>query len=171
MRVSELLNKYGSDKESYHKYGTAFYDLAFLPFRFRAPAVLEVGVYYGSSLKAWKEYFGGHSIIHGVDNNPKETLIEGCEVFTEDAYNPEFVDQEIDIYDIIIDDGPHGLKNQLKFLELYWNKVFDGGLLIIEDIETDADLQALNAFRPIDFSVHTINMGGAPNSTIAVWAR
>ena len=41
-------------------------------------------------------------------------------------------------FDIIIDDGPHSLESQLKFIDLYYPKTNLGGVVIIEDIHPDS---------------------------------
>ena len=51
MRVSQWLSVYGSDKVSVHNYGS-FYDDLFE--RLKPQALLEIGVYRGQSLQAWR---------------------------------------------------------------------------------------------------------------------
>lgn len=61
-----------------------------------------------------------------------------------DAYSDEYVNKFLnDYFDYIIDDGPHTLQSQLSFIDLYYPKIKKGGKLIIEDIQSNSDLNAI----------------------------
>ncbi len=64
MRVSQWLSVHGSDKVSTHNYGS-FYDSLFD--RLRPQALLEIGVYRGASLRAWRA--AGVPVVVGVDRD------------------------------------------------------------------------------------------------------
>ena len=64
MRVSQWLSVYGSDKVSVHNYGS-FYDSLFE--RLKPQALLEIGVYRGQSLQAWRA--AGVERVLGVDRD------------------------------------------------------------------------------------------------------
>ncbi len=84
--------------------------------------VLEVGIYSGGSLPMWREYFGEHAHIYGVDIN------EACRAY-EDDRTKVFIGDQADrsfwaelrkaapFIDIVIDDGGHVPEQQLVTLE------------------------------------------------------
>lgn len=128
---------FGTDKENPHKYCSLFYDSEFLKYKNQKISLFEIGVYHGGSLILWDEYFSDCKIL-GVDIKERKVLqnIEDCKNVTfkiADAYQKDFSDT-LDSFDILIDDGPHTLESQCKFLELYCDKIKKGGVLIIEDI-------------------------------------
>ena len=88
--------------------------------------------------------------IDGVDISITKEAINNIQseyhqhLYTADAYSDIFVKLQLnDFYDYIIDDGPHTLKSQIQFIELYFPKLRKGGKLIIEDIQSNSDLQAI----------------------------
>ena len=56
-------------------------------------------------------------------------------LFIGDAYAKSFLSQLPKKFDIIIDDGPHSMNSQRKFIELYVPKLKKGGVAIIEDLQ------------------------------------
>ena len=54
--------------------------------------------------------------------------------------------------DILIDDGPHSVESQLFFVKNYSLKLKAGGMLIIEDIDGDNNLDKIRAHVP--FHLH-----------------
>jgi len=47
------------------------------------------------------------------------------------------------LFDIIIDDGPHTLESQIKFINNYFKKLNKNGKLFIEDIDGKHNLEEL----------------------------
>ncbi len=132
-KISEILATYDTDKIVGHHYGDA-YDSLFSKFDRNAPLnILEIGTQKGGSLCAWQDYFPNAKVT-GVD--------------IVDVVKPEYKRDNItyvlsdikewvtnDTYDIIIDDGSH-FDNDVAFvLKNYVNKVREGGLLIVEDVQ------------------------------------
>src|SRR3990167_1519781 len=68
MKISELLQKHGSDKSGDHFYGD-LYDLVFTYRQYSTNSLLELGVWKGQSLLAWQEFFP-KATIYGIDSNP-----------------------------------------------------------------------------------------------------
>jgi hypothetical protein len=163
--LSEIMSKYGSDKGwglcidfiynnklspngVCHNY-TYFYNNLFKKFRNEKISIFEMGigvpscmVSWAGSLKGWQEYF------------------KNCEVFSADIdvnylYNKDrirsfYVDQENadsikrlwehmkdKTFDLIIDDGPHTYTSNYLFFINSINKLKNGGIYIIEDINLD----------------------------------
>ena len=135
MKISELLAEYKSDKVDPHTYGLA-YDEMFSFFDREAPLnILEIGIQKGGSLCAWKDYFPNAKVT-GLD--------------IEDAVKPEYRREDInyvicdvnkyqtdEMYDIVIDDGSHWLKDVIHSVALFSKKLKVGGLMIIEDVQND----------------------------------
>ncbi len=77
------------------------------------------------------------------DNRVKVRICDGYS----DATLSEYED---DSFDYIIDDGPHTVESQLVAIDKWLAKVKPGGKLIIEDIQSQSDLNRL-----IDAAVST----------------
>ena len=135
--MDTIFNKYNTDKNSrFHNY-TRQYSPLFEKYRTRKNLkFLEIGVFRGESLKAWKEYFTGpDTIIVGVD--VVESQIEGVEFG--DATDPETIKKLHDKYgsfDVILDDGGHRNSQVIKTFELLFPLLADGGLYVVEDTVT-----------------------------------
>jgi cephalosporin hydroxylase len=175
-KVSDLLSKYApeTDKEAYHGYGTTLYDTLFLPYRDRELNILEIGVWWGGSLRAWSEYFTcDWTIITGVDiedrwRQEQWKFIDDARIQfgNYNAYDKRKIDEAI-YYDIIIDDGPHGLVNQKAALELYYPQLENGGILVIEDINDLNDCHELAKIQEPDIQL----CGKSQHSNIMVWTK
>ncbi|MFC1828910.1 class I SAM-dependent methyltransferase [Thermodesulfobacteriota bacterium] len=103
--------------------------------------VLEIGVDHGGSLNMWRDYFGKHANIYGVDINPKCKELEGdrIKVFIGNQEDTEFLGHiimQIPKLDILIDDGGHMMKQQITTFELLFNHIDNNGIYICEDLHT-----------------------------------
>jgi len=151
MTLIEIINKndyiikHGTDKESKHKYCSAFYEKAFFDLKDKKLNILEIGIQHGSSLVLWNEYFK-NSIVYGIDNSNfiKDRLDTYPRIKTiiQDAYKKELT-FNLPLFDIIIDDGPHTLESQIKFINNYFKKLNKNGKLFIEDINGNYNLNEL----------------------------
>ncbi len=103
--------------------------------------VLEIGVYKGGSLQMWKDYFGSGARIVGIDIDPackgyEEEHINVCIGSQEDE---AFLKKVSDLYgpfDIIIDDGGHQVRHQIKSFEVLFPLLEFGGVYLVEDIHS-----------------------------------
>ena len=125
------------DKGTAHSY-IEVYESLLAPMRETARAVLEIGVGPAAlSLRMWNVYFP-NALVVGVDPDPiREEMPDGVHVVCADAYTAETVKRIGTLasgYDLIIDDGPHGLGDQLAAIRLYRPLLAPGGLLVIEDV-------------------------------------
>ncbi len=152
MRLSEFYNQLEpkSDKGTEHDYFNGYYDAEFTPKKDKSITLLEIGVLNGESINLWNKYFENAKEIYGVDinitNQAIATVNPTDEIVLEraDAYSEDYVNKFLnDGFDYIIDDGPHTLWSQIAFIELYYKKIKKGGKLIIEDIQSKSDLEAI----------------------------
>jgi hypothetical protein len=135
----ELGTKYQCDKITHHGYHR-FYDLFLKDLRDKQITMLEIGIEKGKSLKIWLEYFP-KAYIYGIEINIKtEEIGDRYTIIKGDQSNIAFLKQvgtSMPKLDFIIDDGSHVPEHQiLSFNYLFENCLQDGGIYIIEDIET-----------------------------------
>ena len=150
--LTDLADRYGSDKGSTkHRY-TELYHMLFHPYRNRAITFLEMGLQIGGpehgmgadrlttdvpSIRMWLEFFP-KAAIHGLDVSDfswfsaDRFVFHRCDMDArqnlarEASHMPDF--------DIIIDDASHASHHQQNaFLELF-PKLRSGGLYVIEDL-------------------------------------
>lgn len=135
MEIKELLAKYGSDKVNPHTYGEAYQEI-FNEFDREAHLnILEIGIQKGGSLCAWRDYF-------------PNARITGIDIVNE--VNPEYWREDInyvfcdvndfktdEMYDIVIDDGSHWLKDVMHSVVLFSRRLNMGGTMMIEDVQNN----------------------------------
>lgn len=142
---NDYINKYKTDKESRHQYCTSYYDQIFFNLKDKKLNILEIGIKNGSSLVLWNEYFK-NSIIYGIDNSDlignRLDVYPRIKTIIQDAYRKELTNH-LPLFDVIIDDGPHTLESQIKFINNYFKKLNKNGKLIIEDILGNHNLNEL----------------------------
>jgi len=130
MKISNILKKYDTDKNSgKHCYGPA-YDQLFKSFNRKSNLdIIEIGTQFGESLRAWREFFPNADIT-GVDIvDIVEEKYPGIGYIISDVkelkMNKEF--------DIVIDDGSHKLSDVLYTVKNF--KLKKNGMMIIEDCQ------------------------------------
>jgi demethylmacrocin O-methyltransferase len=135
----------GSDKWGHHcyakHYGTHFYGM-----RRKKLNLLEIGIggyddpiKGGNSLRMWKSFFS-NSKIYGIDIFDKTQLQEArIKTFQGSQTDESFLNivcNEIGSLDIVIDDGSHVNEDVIKTFELLFPRLNDGGIYIVEDMQT-----------------------------------
>ena len=138
MRVSQWLSVYGSDKVSVHNYGS-FYDDLFA--RLKPQALLEIGVYRGQSLQAWRA--AGVSIVMGVDKDVNQNRSGLPVLYGEMPHEAEAIARRLPVLDLIIDDGSHLYPDYVATADVLLGKLRPGGVYVIEDIQTQDSIDAL----------------------------
>ena len=145
MDLTELAQEFGSDKWGTHRY-TPHYQHHFAHLRDRHMLVLELGIggyareaQGGASLRMWKWFFPRAQIV-GVDikdksfvNEPRIRAIQGSQT------NRALMHRIVKRYGaptIVIDDGSHRPPHVIKSFALLFPMLQDGGLYVIEDIQT-----------------------------------
>ena len=158
LSLSELAEKYGSDKgPRKHRY-TELYELLFRPFRDAPVTFLEMGLLIGGpehgidqgretrdlpSIRMWLEYFSEAQII-GLDisdfswfEHPRFRFVQ-CDM--DDRANIARAADKIGQVDIVIDDASHASHHQQNaFLELF-PSLPPGGLYVIEDLRWQPEI-------------------------------
>lgn len=153
VNLTDLADRYGTDKGSKkHRY-SELYQMLFLPYRQKRIALMEMGLQIGGpehgksadrptsdlpSIRMWLEYFP-KAQIHGLDVSDfswfqhERFVFHRCDMGKREnlqdvaAVLPEALD-------IVIDDASHASHHQQNgFLELF-DKVKSGGLYIVEDL-------------------------------------
>lgn len=152
LNLTDLADKFGSDKgSSKHRY-TELYQLLFLPFRQRKIDFLEMGLLIGGpehgvdkdrktrdlpSIRMWLEYFTKANIF-GLDvsdfawfKDDRFSFVR-CDMGTRE--NIQKATGELPGMNIIIDDASNASHHQQNgFLELF-PRLKSGGLYVIEDL-------------------------------------
>jgi 23S rRNA U2552 (ribose-2'-O)-methylase RlmE/FtsJ len=121
----------GGDKGTIHSYIDEYYEPQFSHYRESSKRILEIGINNGHSLKMWKDYFYNQEEIIGVDI--KEIDLPDFNVIIGDATNPSTF-TNIESLDVIVDDGSHKFKDQIRTFNILFPKLNKGGVYVIEDI-------------------------------------
>jgi len=130
-----------TDKNVIHSY-LSLYDELLCRKKFTARNVLEIGINYGGSIELWDKYFPNGTIT-ALDILPEKSLPKllknqnKIRLISGDAYSPFLFTSLFrgKKFDILLDDGPHTLESQIKFLTMYSMLLEDDGILIIEDVQ------------------------------------
>ena len=138
MRVSQWLSVYGSDKVSVHNYGS-FYDDLFE--RLRPQALLEIGVYRGQSLQAWRA--AGVERVLGVDRDVNQNCSGLTVLYGTMPQDAETISRRLPLLDLIIDDGSHLYYDYMATADVLGRYLRSGGVYVIEDIQTQDSIDAL----------------------------
>jgi cephalosporin hydroxylase len=144
-----------TDKGTTHSYVETYAKL-FEPYRDQLITILEIGVQHGGSIELWAKYFNHPStLVYGADVEDTRQNLGAWKdprmVFLLSHYaDIESTFLKVDGIDILIDDGMHFLSQQLHAFQKFWPLINPGGLYIIEDIQSDADCEALMAAYPFE---------------------
>jgi predicted O-methyltransferase YrrM len=144
---SEALQLEGSDKTTVHTYGQ-FYDDLIADLQPRR--VLEIGVFHGASIRAWRHLPQPVEVV-GVDRN----LCPGIPVIrcTAPDFSPVIEQLQGQQFDLIIDDGSHQQAHQIAAIQQLSPLLRAGGVFVIEDLQDDAATAAVQSAFPGDWTV------------------
>ncbi|MEM7193896.1 MAG: tetratricopeptide repeat protein [Pseudomonadota bacterium] len=136
--LTVLGKRYGTDKVQ-HGF-TNFYSEHLEPHRDRITKVLEIGIFNGSSLLMWRDYFSNAN-IYGIDILvPELENADRISMHTVDQRNPDdltaFAEFAGSGFDLIIDDGGHTMSQQQISLAYLFPHLKSGGVYIVEDLHT-----------------------------------
>lgn len=154
----------GADKGSFYHNYTQIYAKYFSELKNKPIKFLEIGIYKGSSVKMWEEYFT-HADLHFIDIN-----FDAIEYFSKRAHyhlcnqeNREELTQLMQKtggeFDVIIDDGGHTMSQQITSFTVLFPHIKRGGMYIIEDLHTSywPHWGALGSNSTITFLKHLID--------------
>jgi hypothetical protein len=130
--------KYDTDKVTHHEYHT-IYDFFLNSLYNNKGSILEVGIDSGKSLKMWKELFP-NAFIYGMDighaySGERFDVIKGDQSNIADLNRVKDTIQNKNVF-FINDDGSHIPEHQLLTFNTLFPSLCEGGVYIIEDIET-----------------------------------
>jgi hypothetical protein len=145
MSLTELAEEFGSDKWGVHRY-TPHYERHFGPLRDREMLVVELGIggyaregQGGASLRMWKWFFPRAQIV-GVDIQDKsfvdEERITSFQGSQTDRKLMRRIVKQFGPPTIVIDDGSHRPAHVRKSFQILFPLLANGGLYVIEDIQT-----------------------------------
>jgi hypothetical protein len=150
--LHEIAKRTGTDKAE-HLF-SLIYDSKFSHLRNEKIKFLEIGLWLGSSIRMWVDYFR-NAEIHGADIVTESEMINHVKninesqnlnlvvnwgndfTFTQlNQENSEDYKKLDNDFDIIIEDGGHTMLQQQLSIKNLINKINSGGFLVIEDVHT-----------------------------------
>jgi hypothetical protein len=151
--IAEIMQRTGTDKLSTHHYEWAYADWL-QPFRFRSNlTILEIGADKGRSMALWADYFENPALIlalaYGSDAKGIDDKVDtqGFATRNQDKLKIIWGDQSKATtmkrlcahgpFDVIIDDGSHVPAHMVFSLVKLLPCLVEGGLYVIEDVETN----------------------------------
>lgn len=139
---SDLVDLFASNQRGkvnkWHHY-IPIYERYFGPHRGRAIRFLEIGVAKGGSLQMWRDYFGNHATIFGIDIDQTCERFNGVagQVRIGSQDDPAFlrsVVSEMGGVDIVLDDGSHQMAHIRNTLTHLFPLLNENGIYMIEDL-------------------------------------
>lgn len=138
--LDTIFKKYNTDKNSSHHNYSRQYETLLYSYRSKPIRFLEIGVFKGESIKAFREVFENAICLVGLDINPAcrqyEDLSKNIHIELGDASTSVFIEYITNKYgkfDIILDDGSHRNNHVIESFELLFPLLNDNGLYIVED--------------------------------------
>lgn len=172
LSLRECFDKHDCDRGSRHGYERV-YEPLFEPIRNQPLRILEIGVLRGAGIESWLEYFPNAQVL-GIDTFGRVPLHQ-VSVRTHPRAKLIICDSTLGLpkewrnpghYDVIIDDGDHRAKSQLRTFENFRYSVVIGGMYFIEDVfPAKRDVTKLFAALP-DAIHHDLRTEKIPDSYI-----
>lgn len=138
--LDDLGLKWGTDKASHHHDFLTIYEAYLRRMRHEKFTMLEIGVHKGSSLRTWEEYFPNAKIV-GVDIKEESRALQSERAVVEigSGGDPKFLRGLVakhGRFQLIVDDGSHIWEHQKVAFTTLFPSLRDGGVFIIEDLNT-----------------------------------
>jgi hypothetical protein len=154
----------GTDKNTDHSYGRVYE--ALLDIVPDGGPIMEIGVFHGGSVLLWQELFPDSVVVgvdncDGVDSSVRERLDSRSTLIFDDAYHEGFTNDLVALgcrYGLLVDDGPHTLESQCRFLSLYLPLLKLGGIAVVEDIVATDHFDILERCVPADWERQRIDL-------------
>lgn len=156
----------GTDKNTDHSYGRVYE--ALLDIVPDGGPIMEIGVFHGGSMLLWQELFP-QAVVVGVDNldavdhSVRDRLDKRSTLIFDDAYHWGLSHDLFAHgcrYGLLIDDGPHTLESQCRFLSLYLRLLKPGGIAVVEDIVAEDHFDILEQCVPAEWERQRIDLRG-----------
>jgi SAM-dependent methyltransferase len=135
-----IFSKHHTDKNKYFHNYTRQYEALFQKYLQKPIKILEIGVFNGHSIKAFRDAFKNATCILGLDISPSCKSFEDVDnhIFIEigDATDIHFIENITNKYgafDIILDDGSHINRDIIQSFEILFPLLNDNGLYVVED--------------------------------------
>lgn len=131
----------GTDKSSLGHNYTRIYSDYFDTIKDHTIKFLEIGIFYGSSVRMWESYFP-NAELHFIDNNLAQIKYKSTRSHYHflDQSNPHALNQFVEAtggeFDIIVDDGGHLMNQQITSFLILFPALKSGGVYVIEDLHT-----------------------------------
>jgi len=104
-------------------------------------ALLEIGVYRGQSLQAWRA--AGVANVMGVDRDVTQNRSGLTVLYGTMPQDAETISRRLPLLDLIIDDGSHLYPDYTATADVLGRYLRSGGVYVIEDIQTQDSVDAL----------------------------
>jgi hypothetical protein len=149
MTLDDIGRSHGTDKASnIHDY-LRFYERRLSHLRHEAFTLIEIGVYRGSSVATWAEFFPKATIV-GLDVNEdcRQYQRDNIAIRIGDASNPRFLFEILHEFGrplVVLDDGSHRWDHQIQSLQMLFPILRPTGLYVVEDLDTSFESHLLQA--------------------------
>ena len=170
----------GTDKANGHNY-TSTYAKYLAEMRADSINFVEIGVWHGGSMAMWCKYLPkAKFLFYDIANQVKPKADKHIDwtrsrLHIASAYTPESVQVARDYFkngiDFLLDDGPHTLDSMLQVVNLYAPLMNQGGVLMIEDVQSKDWFVNLSAVAPSNsiFEAIDLSESGRYDDLIAVY--
>jgi hypothetical protein len=158
--MNDIADNNLTDKNTAHSYFDT-YEKLFSSIRITARNILEVGIYWGGSIRLWRDYFP-NAQIYGVDicnldfiqkesikNDNHITLFTNTNGYDDTFISENFINKNIK-FDMILDDGPHNLQSMIDLIVKYVPLLSENGIIVIEDVQDFQWTETLKEYVPND---------------------
>uniref|UniRef100_A0A6C0I0A5 Methyltransferase n=1 Tax=viral metagenome TaxID=1070528 RepID=A0A6C0I0A5_9ZZZZ len=156
--MNDIADNNLTDKNTAHSYFDT-YEKLFSSIRITARNILEVGIFWGGSIRLWRDYFS-NAQIYGVDicnldfiqkesikNDNHITLFTNTNGYDDTFINENFINKNI-TFDMILDDGPHDLQSMIDLIVKYVPLLTENGIMVIEDVQDFQWTETLKEYVP-----------------------
>ena len=134
-----------------HRKGyTSVYQMLFSQYKNKVINFAEIGIEAGASLLTWNKFFSENCNIFAFEfdrnkiQNSKNLNLKNVNLIHTDVGNLEYLDSSFKdtnvIFDIIIDDSTHNIRDQNNIIRTVSKYIKSGGMLIIEDIDREQNI-------------------------------
>jgi cephalosporin hydroxylase len=139
--MSVIFDKHDTDKNSHFHNYPKYYEKYFAPFHLKNKInYLEIGVWKGESLRAFREYLPNalHVVGIDIDNNciSNQDVNSNISIEIGSQNNIELLTQisaKYNGFDIVLDDGSHKLNDVIASFETLFPLLRTGGIYIVEN--------------------------------------